>query len=49
MRNAGRSIMVLLCFAGIGQIAVVKGTMNFKVYQDILQDKVRTAANDLAG
>uniref|UniRef100_A0A8C5WC64 Uncharacterized protein n=1 Tax=Leptobrachium leishanense TaxID=445787 RepID=A0A8C5WC64_9ANUR len=40
VKHGGGSIMVWGCFAasGPGQIVVIDGKMNFRVYQDILQE-----------
>ncbi len=43
MKHGGGSIMALACFAASwpGQPAIIDGTMNCELYQQILQQNVR--------
>ncbi len=45
MKHGGGSIMALACFAASwpGQPAIIDGTMNSELYQQILQQNVRTS------
>ena len=49
VKHGGGGIMVCGCFAASlpGHLAIIEGTMNSKVYQDILQENIRAAVHDL--
>lgn len=49
VKHGGGSIMVWACFAasGPGQITVIDGKMNSKLYQDILQENIRPSVRQL--
>uniref|UniRef100_A0A9J7Y0N0 Uncharacterized protein n=1 Tax=Cyprinus carpio carpio TaxID=630221 RepID=A0A9J7Y0N0_CYPCA len=49
VKHGGGSIMVWTCFAasGPGQLAIIDGTMNSELYQQILKENVRTSVQEL--
>lgn len=50
VKHGGASIMVWACFAasGPGQLAIIDGTINSELYQQILKDNIRTSVRTLA-